>query len=112
MAQRGRQGGSRPGNEDNGDQRDRERERHRDHEREREREEPYDDPEEHHRIEKHRFAGGLPATPERYALAREQWYRLPGAVVRPSMDPGLGAPYPGKPQPSGQAHPAAKEPER
>ena len=39
----------------------------------------YDDPEEHHRVEKHRFAGGLPATPERYALAREQWNRLPGA---------------------------------
>jgi len=49
--------------------------------------EPYDDPDEHLEIERRRFLGGLPPTPERYALAREQWYRLPGALARPSMDP-------------------------
>jgi hypothetical protein len=54
------------------------------------REEPYDDPAEHVEIENSRFQGGLPPTPERYALAREQWYRLPGSVVRPSMDPVIG----------------------
>jgi hypothetical protein len=50
-------------------------------------------------IEQRRFHGGLPATPERYAQAREQWYALPGAVVRPSMDPPIAAepPSPGKP---------------
>ena len=73
--------------------------------------EPYDDPEEHHRVEKHRFAGGLPATPERYALAREQWYRLPGAVVRPSMAPGFGAPAP-EPQSPEQTLPGGKGPEQ
>lgn len=79
------------------------------HERDRDREpEQFDDPEEHHRIEKRRFEGGLPATPERYALAREQWRRLPGAVVRPSMDPGLGAPTSRKPQSQGQAAPGRK----
>ncbi len=48
---------------------------------------PFDDPTEHRAIEERRFLGSLPATPERYAQAREQWYELPGAVVRPSMDP-------------------------
>lgn len=105
MAQRPRGGGSR--HEDV--QGDRERERRREHERERE--EPYDDPEEHHRIEKYRFAGGLPATPERYALAREQWYRLPGAVVRPSTAPGAGTAESDKQQQSEQAHSPAKRPE-
>jgi hypothetical protein len=47
----------------------------------------YDDPGEHLEIERRRFRGGLPPTPERYALAREQWYQLPGALVRPPMDP-------------------------
>ena len=70
MVQRPRGGGPRR-EDDDGDRGDRDRERHREHERRRE--EPYDDPDEHHRIEKHRFAGGLPATPERYVLAREQW---------------------------------------
>jgi hypothetical protein len=51
------------------------------------REEPYDDPAEHLEIENRRFQGGLPPTPELYARAREQWYQLPGSVVRPSMDP-------------------------
>jgi hypothetical protein len=54
------------------------------------REEPYDDPFEHREIENRRFQGGLPPTPELYARAREQWYRLPGSVVRPSMDPVVG----------------------
>jgi hypothetical protein len=49
--------------------------------------EPFDDPVEHRSIEERRFEGSLPATPERYAQAREQWYELPGAVLRPSMDP-------------------------
>jgi hypothetical protein len=82
---------------------DRERERHR--KGEREEREPYDDPEEHHRIEKHWFAGGLPATPERYALARDQWYSLPGAVARPSMDPAVGGPSPSKSQSPERAPP-------
>ncbi|MED5621937.1 hypothetical protein [Ideonella sp. BN130291] len=57
--------------------------------------EPYDDPDEHLEIERRRFLGSLPPTPERYALAREQWYRLPGALVRPSMDPPAGTPASG-----------------
>ncbi len=67
---------------------DRPRGSHRDDERhEHRREEPYDDPSEHREIENRRFKGGLPPTPELYQRAREQWYRLPGSVVRPSMDP-------------------------
>ncbi|SAL79982.1 hypothetical protein [Caballeronia telluris] len=57
--------------------------------------EHHDDPNEHLEIERHRFLGGLPPTPERYALAREQWYQLPGALVRPSMDPPVDTPAPG-----------------
>ena len=49
--------------------------------------EPYDDPGEHLEIERQRFEGGLPPTPELYARAREQWNRLPGSLVRPPMDP-------------------------
>lgn len=64
--------------------------------------EPYDDPEEHLEIERRRFRGGLPPTPEMYAQAREQWYRLPGSVVRPSMDPVVGDSAPGEEHPSGQ----------
>ena len=70
-----------------GEDADRGRERH--HERE---PEPYDDPSEHLEIERRRFAGGLPPTPELYALAREQWYRLPGVITRPSMDPMIERP--------------------
>lgn len=51
--------------------------------------EPFDDPREHRLIERRRFQGGFPPTPERYAEAREQWYALPGAVQRPSMDPPI-----------------------
>jgi hypothetical protein len=52
--------------------------------------ESFDDPEEHLEIERRRFHGGLKPTPELYALAREQWYRLPGALMRPSMDTNAG----------------------
>ena len=106
MANTGRRGGPRGGKEDDRD--DRERERHREHEREHE---PYDDPREHLEIERRRFAGGLPPTPELYALAREQWYRLPGVLVRPSMDPVVGDPAAGEAQPPDQAHPDGKGPE-
>jgi hypothetical protein len=84
LVQRRRRGGSQNSQGDDGYQGGRERYRDHDHE-------PYDDPDEHHRIESYRFAGGLPATPERYLLAREQWQRLPGAVVGPSMNPAVGA---------------------
>ena len=57
----------------------------------------YDDPREHVNIERRRFYGGLPPTPELYALAREQWYSLPGSVVRPSMDPIIGESGTGQP---------------
>jgi hypothetical protein len=40
----------------------------------------------HIEAEERRFRGGLPPTPELYALARERWNRLPGSVVRPPMD--------------------------
>lgn len=59
---------------------------------------PYDDPGEHREAEKRRFLGSLPPTPELYARAREQWYRLPGALVRSSMDPPLGPPEADEPQ--------------
>jgi hypothetical protein len=104
LAHRGRRGGSRAGNEDHDDRDNGERERHREHE-------AWDDPSEHLKIERRRFAGGLPPTPELYALAREQWYRLPGAVVRPSMDPGVGASAPG-PQSPEQSLPDGKGPEQ
>lgn len=71
--------------DDGDDRRDRDRERDHEHRRER-----YDDPEEHLEIERRRFDGGLNPTPELYALAREQWHRLPGALVRPSMDTNGG----------------------
>lgn len=41
----------------------------------------------HIEIEERRFRGGLPPTPERYAHAREQWNRLPGAVPRTPPGP-------------------------
>jgi hypothetical protein len=72
--------------------------------------EEYDNPAEHLEIERRRFAGGLQPTPELYALAREQWYRLPGVLARPSMDPVIGEPASGDTQPPGQAHPDEKEP--
>jgi hypothetical protein len=77
---------TRPGRSDrDGDDGDDRREHEHEHERE-----PYDDPKEHLEIERRRFHSGLKPTPELYALAREQWYRLPGALVRPSMDTNAG----------------------
>jgi hypothetical protein len=51
--------------------------------------EPLDDPDEHLEIERRRFIGSEPPTPERYARAREQWSRLPGALSRPPMGEGI-----------------------
>jgi hypothetical protein len=47
----------------------------------------YDDPDEHLEIERQRYRGGLSPTPALYARARQQWYRLPGSLVKPPMDP-------------------------
>ena len=107
MVHRPRGGGPRR-EDDDSDPGDRERERERYHEHERE---PFDDAREHGKIERRWFAGGLPPTPERYAQAREQWYRLPGAIVRPSMNPGVGGPAP-EPQSPDQPLPAGKGPEQ
>ena len=106
MAKPGRRPASR-GKDDDGDRDDRGHERHHEHDHEHE---PYDDPEEHLEIERRRFAGGLPPTPERYALAREQWYRLAGVLTRPSMDPVTEKPASGDAQPPDQAHPGEREP--
>jgi hypothetical protein len=108
MSHTGRRGGPRGEDEGGRDRGDRQRERHSEYDHEHE---PYDDPEEHLEIERRRFAGGLPPTPELYALAREQWYRLPGVVVRPSMDPVIGDPASGEARPPGQARPDGKGPE-
>jgi len=70
--------------------------------------EPYDDPEEHLEIERRRFRGGVPPTPEMYARAREQWYRLPGSLVRPPMDPVISEPTPSEKQSPGQTEPDEK----
>ena len=72
------------------------------------RHEPYDDPEEHLEIERRRFRGGLPPTPELYARARQQWYRLPGSLVKPPMDPVVGDPGIGEQQTPGQGQPDGK----
>jgi hypothetical protein len=80
-----RRGGQTAGGGDRGPDGDDEDRREEDDERREH--ELFDDPSEHRAIEERRFRGSLPATPERYAEAREQWYELPGAVVRPSMDP-------------------------
>lgn len=111
MANKGRRG-PRGGDESARDRGDRERERHREHKPEHECEYEYDDPAEHLEIERRRFAGGLPPTPELYALAREQWYRLPGVLVRPSMDPVVGDPGSGKAQPPSQPHSDGNRPEK
>ncbi|CAB3801325.1 hypothetical protein LMG28688_05324 [Paraburkholderia caffeinitolerans] len=110
MAGSGRRGGSRGRDEDHD---------HDDHEPEGPDEngssgegEEYDDPAEHLEIERRRFAGGLPPTPELYALAREQWYRLPGVLARPSMDPVIGAPASGDSPPTGQVNPDEQEPKQ
>jgi hypothetical protein len=117
MARRARPGGPRDGDDDGRDRGDQGHGDHDrdngDHDRERRREhEPYDDPAEHLAIERRRFAGGLPPTPELYALAREQWYQLPGVVTRPSMDPMVGDPDSGEAKPPGPAHPDGKGPDQ
>jgi hypothetical protein len=101
----------RGGDEDDRGQGDRDRKRYREHEHEHEHE-PYDNPKEHIEIERRRFAGGLPPTPERYALAREQWYRLPGVVLRPSMDPVVGDLATDEAQPPDQAGADEKGPDQ
>jgi len=58
----------------------------------------------HIEIEERRFRGGLPPTPELYALARERWNQLPGSVVRSPMDPVVSSP-PADPE----AKPAASD---
>lgn len=109
MASPTRRGGSRGRDDYDRDRegRDRDHERYPGHEH---KGEEWDNPREHLEIERRRFAGGLQPTPELYALAREQWYRLPGVFVRPSMDtvPGDQA---GNATPSSNASgPAGKEP--
>jgi hypothetical protein len=74
--------------------------------------EPFDDPEEHLEIERRRFRGGLPPTPEMYERAREQWKRLPGSLVRPPMDTVVGDSDAGKQQTPEQGQPAKKRDER
>jgi hypothetical protein len=59
-----------------------------------------------------RFAGGLTPTPDLYALAREQWHRMPGVVVRSSMDPVVGDQPSGKAQHPDQAHPDEHGPDQ
>jgi hypothetical protein len=47
-----------------------------------------------------------------YALARQQWYRLPGSVMRPPMNPVVGDQAPGEQQPPEQAQPDEQRDER
>jgi len=47
----------------------------------------------------------------RRRLAREQWNRLPGTVVGPSMDPEVGAPAP-EPQSPEQTIPGGRGPKQ
>ena len=108
MASPTRRGGSRGRDEYDRDQGDREREQYPGHEHEGE---EYDNPREHLEIERRRFAGGLQPTPELYALAREQWYGLPGVFVRPSMDTVVADKAGDATPPAGQP-PAGKEPGR
>ena len=107
MASPTRRGGSRGRDEYDRERGDRDRERYPEHEHE---EEEYDNPREHLEIERRRFAGGLPPTPELYALAREQWYQMPGVFVRPSMDTVVGDQPANPTPPAGQPNPDGKEP--
>ena len=109
MASPTRRGGSRGRDEYDRDRGDRERERYPGHEGGDEDEE-FDNPREHLEIERRRFAGGLQPTPELYALAREQWYGLPGVFVRPSMDTVVADKAGDAAPPAGQANLPAKEP--
>lgn len=108
MVSAGRHGGSRGRSEDDKDRDDRDPER-RQKNGSSDEDEEYDNPAEHLEIERRRFADGLHPTPELYALAREQWYRLPGVLARPSMDPAIGEPVSGGLQSQSQAHPDEKE---
>ena len=64
----------------------------------------FDVPEVHREIERRRFDGGLPPTPELYALAREQWYRLPGALRDRPWHPVVGDSARDVQQPSEHEH--------
>jgi hypothetical protein len=70
--------------------------------------EPYDDPQEHLEIERRKFRGGLAPTLELYARARQQWYRLPGSLVKPPMDPVVGDPGTSEQQPESEGQPEEK----
>jgi hypothetical protein len=107
MAISGRRGGSSGRDERDRDRGDRDHERYPGHEHEGE---EYDNPREHLEIERRRFAGGLQPTPELYALARKQWYRLPGVFVRPSMDTVPGDTAGDATPPTSQPNPSGKEP--
>jgi hypothetical protein len=98
MASAGHRRGPRGRGEDDKDRDEREHE-----------DEEYDNPKEHLEIERRRFSDGLQPTPELYALAREQWHRLPGVLARSSMDPVIGEPASRETQPPGQTHPDEKE---
>jgi hypothetical protein len=67
---------------------DREHEHRHEHERHQhgDREEGGDDPRAHSNIIERRWLGSPPPSPERYALAVQQWQALPGAVARPATD--------------------------
>jgi hypothetical protein len=91
------------GGDDDADRDDRGHDRDHEHE-------PWDDPSEHLEIERRRFAGGLPPTPELYALAREQWYQLAGVLTRPSMDPVTEESPAASAQPPDETHPGESEP--
>ena len=109
MANPARRGGSRgrdEGDKDRGDD-ERQHAQYGGHQHEGE---EWDNPREHLEIERRRFAGGLPPTPELYALAREQWYRLPGVFIRPSMDTEVRDLAGGTAPPAGQPNPPGKEP--
>jgi hypothetical protein len=108
MASAGQRRGSRSRDEDDKDRDDREPERHRG-DGSSDEDEEYDNPGEHLEIERQRFSDGLQPTPELYALAREQWHRLPGVLAAPSMDPVTGEASRDT-EPPGQAHPDEREP--
>ena len=80
------------------------------------RRERIDDPEEHRAIEKMRFQGSTRSASKTmstlYANAREQWYRLPGSVVRPSMDPVIREGDGGEQTPDGEGPEGDRRTER
>lgn len=110
MAISGRRGGSRGRDEYDRDQGDRERARYPEHGAGEGEDEEFDNPREHLEIERRRFAGGLQPTPDLYAVAREQWYRLPGVFIRPSMDTVVSDQAGDAATPAGQTNAPGKEP--